>query len=207
MRLSQAKGRPCATQAERGPSPLYQVSNSGCGETPSLCLCPTGCLGNFLALYDPPKNPLSHIYMARLPPRWCPGLPAVLRVLPGAESPPSPPLHPQKQGPGAPTCPSAPGQRCPSGAAQQHLTPAPALRPWSPPRKNTTSGRGATGVTLSGKKEGFALTCGAWVCNQSTQAGFRLDCTLAPRQAMGRILVCTSAAQTPAPQLPAALGS
>lgn len=55
MRLSQAKGRPCATQAERGPSPLYQVSNSGCGETSSLCLCPTGCLGNFVALYDPPK--------------------------------------------------------------------------------------------------------------------------------------------------------
>lgn len=51
---------------------------------------------------------------------------------------------------------------------------------------------------MSGKKEGFALTCGAWVCNQSIQAGFRLDCTLDPRQAMGRILVCISAVQTPA---------
>lgn len=76
--------------------------------------------------------------------------------------------------------------------------PAQTLRPWSLPRKNITLGRDATGVTLSGKKEGFALTNGAWVCNQSIQAGFRLDCTLDPRQAMGQILVCISAVQNAA---------
>lgn len=153
------------------------------------------------------QNPFSHIYMARLPLSWYPGLLAILGLVPGAESPPSPPLHPPEAGPWSPHAPLGSRPALPERCSPAAPHPAPALRPWSPPRKNTTSGRGATGVTLSGKKEGFALTCGAWVCNQSTQAGFRLDCTLAPRQAMGRILGCTSAVQTPALQLPAALGS
>ena len=132
-----------------------------------------------------------------------PACPRSSGCFPDGSSPCFPPLQtPQKWrcGAGAPASPHGPLQaRGGSGSTSLWLrSPAPTLRPWSLPRKNNTSGWDATGVTLSEKKEGFASTSGARVCNQNIQAGFRLDCTLDPSQAMGRILLRISAVQTPA---------